>query len=97
MNVVCDFSVGFDNEIEDISLYSPLDSEKSLEKFLNRIIEEKKLRVGERCEGSIFVKDTERFDEIKIEYRWCSDVGEDWNDDVWNDKILILNRDDYDI
>jgi len=93
MNNIFDFSVGFDNEIEEIVPWTDDHDEDSGENFINRIVREKKLIVGERSSGSVSVDD--HF--IKVEYKWCSNVGEDWNDDTWNDEVLTLNREDYDI
>lgn len=94
MDIICDFSIGFDREIEDVSMYEPQSSE-GVERFLQKIMEDDKIVIGERCEGSIEVDMKKRI--IKIEYRWCSDVGEDWNDDVWNDESVKLSMDEYPI
>ena len=93
MNNIFDFSVGFDKEIEDIVPWTDDVDEQGGEEFINRIIRERKLIVGERSEGSVSVDDHL----IRVEYKWCSNVGEDWNDDSWNDEVLELNREVYDI
>ena len=95
---VSDFSVGFDNEVEDVSLYFPnQDTEKTYTDFLNTLISDKKMVVGERCQGSISIKGVSRFDVVRVEYRWCESLGEEEIDDIWNDEVLVLNRDQYDI
>jgi hypothetical protein len=95
---VSDFSVGFDNEVEDVSLYFPnQDTPKEFKDFLDILIHDKKIIVGERCEGSISIKEVTRFDQVCVEYRWCESLGENEWDDIWNDEVLMLNRDHYDI
>ena len=95
---VCDFSVGYDNEVEDVSLYFPnQDTVSEFTDLLNILISDKKMVVGERCEGSVSIKSVSRYDQLCVEYRWCENLGEEEIDDVWNDEVLMLNRDHYDI
>ena len=94
MNIVCDFSISFDNEVEDVNLYNDDFTEDQVTDFLNRIIDENKIPIGERCEGSISVDD----DFIEVESKFCSNVGEDWGDDDWSEFYLFkFNRESYDM
>jgi hypothetical protein len=79
-----DFSVGFDKKIEDISRYDENIPHEVYDEFLQKIIDKKKIIIGERSEGYIKVKN----DIVKIDYRWCSNIGEDWNSDVWKDEVV---------
>lgn len=87
-NLEFDFSVGFDGEIEYTSGFDSETGEGILEEItdviLQKVLDKNKLTIGERCEGTL----TSRNDIIRIECRWCSDVGEDWNDDVWEDDVV---------
>ena len=93
MDIVCDFSVGFDREIEDISMYGDdICTEEKITEFVERIVKEKKIRIGERCEGDISFDG----DKVIVEYKYCSEVGEDWDSDEWEeDQRLELNRVEY--
>lgn len=95
MNLICDFSVStIGNEIEDLNMYDDTNTytEDQMSGLIDRLVSEKKLKVGERCEGDISIGG----DNIVIEYRYCSEVGEDWGSDEWEeDQLLELNRVEY--
>jgi hypothetical protein len=96
MNTICDFSVGFDREIEEVSMYGDNFTEEQMERFLNKIIEQKKIVIGERCEGNIYLSDDNG--SIVVEYKYCLNVGEDWDSDEWiEDQELILSKVEYDL
>jgi hypothetical protein len=74
------FSVDLLGDIEDINVLSDnmkVDCKYTLIKILNG----KKLGLGERTEGMCEVEDGI----IKLDYRVCTNVGDDWNTDVWED------------
>lgn len=83
MDIVCDFSVsGLDNEVEDICMYDDeICTEKKMTEFVERIVKEKKIRIGERCEGDISFDG----DKVIVEYKYCSQVGDDWDTDEWEE------------
>jgi hypothetical protein len=88
MRKQCDFSIGFDNEIEEISMYPNNHlSKKMIENILNDCIDDNTLPVCERCEGSVHYET--KGDRIVIRSKSCVEVGEDWNKDKWskNDDI----------
>lgn len=93
MDLICDFSIGFDNDVEDVSFYNDDFTEEQITEFLEKIVRDKLITVGERCEGTISVS----HDTINIESRWCSDLGEDWHDDSWEDEEVNLPRNEYEI
>ena len=76
-----DFSVDFEGDIEEVTPYSN-ESEAECEELLNRIMKANKLVLGERTEGNCTVENGV----ITLDYRVCSDLGEDWDDDVWDDE-----------
>ncbi len=92
MEIISDFSIEYDNDV-DVSLYDNNFDEDDIKGFLEKVIYDKLITVGERCEGSISVD----HDTINIEYRWCSDLGENWNDDIWVDEEIHIPRKEYDI
>ena len=86
--IQCDFSIGFDNEIEDIDMYpSNHLSKRMIQNILNDCVSDKSLPVGERCTGSV------SFDMGKnigfITSKCCVEVGEDWNKDKWSKNKTI--------
>ena len=82
-----DFSVMFDGDIEDIVRWDDTDLPRELyEEVVEKLINTKRIIVGERTEGHIIIEN----DMVKIDYRWCSRVGEDWNNDVWEDENVLI-------
>ena len=80
-----DFSVDYSGEIEEVVPYSET-SEIDCETFLKRILVGKKLGLGERTEGNCSMVD----DVITLDYRVCTQVGEDWDSDVWSDEKVTF-------
>jgi len=80
----CDFSIGFDNEIEDIDIYIPNNhlSKRMIRNMLNDCVTDKSLSVCERCVGSVYYDSKNR--ESVIKSKCCVQVGEDWNTDKWS-------------
>jgi len=76
-----DFSIGFDREIEGISPYVGTLTECT--ELLQSLLNHDKIIIGEKSEGNVMVDDGL----IYLDYRWCSDVGEDWDSDIWNDEF----------
>ena len=82
MNEFCEFSIGFDSEIEDICMYDEdVYTEGQIEEFLNRLIDENKIVVGERCEGTLEY----HVDGIKVKTNTCMELGEDYDTDQWDE------------
>ena len=80
MNMEFDFSVDVDGEIEEVSSYTEVtdtDCEQVMEKILNK----KKLGLGERSEGNCIVVD----EIVKLDYKVCMELGDDYDTDVWDD------------
>lgn len=75
-----DFSVGFDEEIEYVSPYGD-ETEKECEEVLQKLLDEGEIQIGERTEGNISVENNV----MTLDYRVCTNLGEDWNDDNWED------------
>ena len=93
MELIGEFTINsIGDEIEDIVQYDEV-SEDVLRKFVQKLIDDDTIVIGEKTEGSIEMDDTN----IKLEYKWCSEVGEDWDSDVWEDEVLTLNRVDYEL
>ena len=53
------------------------------EEVITKLIEGHKLECGERTEGSITFDDGVTPIVYNLDYRFCVEVGEDWNDDEW--------------
>ena len=77
-----EFSVDNCGEIEEIELYSET-MEVDCRSVMNRILDGKKLGLGERSEGMCEVEN----DVVKLHYRVCTELGEDWDSDVWDENI----------
>lgn len=84
--LICDFSVnGLDNEIEDLTMYDDGNfTEERMTEVINGLIRDHKITVGERCEGTIEMESGVFY----VDYRYCSELGEDWDSDVWEDEMV---------
>ena len=88
-DMMFDFSVGFDEEIEYVSPYGD-ETETECEEFLQSLLDDGEIEIGERSEGNIKIENNV----VTLSYRVCTNVGEDWNDDNWEDveqKIHLPN------
>jgi len=89
MRVQCEFSIGFDNEIEDIDMYpSNHLSKRMIRNMLNDCVNDKSLPVCERCIGTVSYET--KTDRIVIKSKSCVEVGEDWNKDKWSKNETIV-------
>ena len=96
--LVCEFSVGYDKEVEYVSMDDEVNfTEERMTEFIEKMIREKQLKVGERCEGEIYSETRSEviggimrndIEVFIVEYRWCNNVGEDWKDDSWKDEQM---------
>lgn len=77
-NIEFDFSVDFQGQVEYIES-DDTDQFLEYELVLLFLIDKDLVPVNERTEGFLVVKDGI----ININYRTCSQVGEDWDDDLW--------------
>ena len=75
-----EFTVDNNGEIEDILIYSET-MEVDCRVLMNRVLKGKKLGLGEKSEGMCEVED----DVVKLHYRVCTELGEDWDSDKWDD------------
>lgn len=82
-----------DMKVEDSESYVDNITSEQIEEFINDHMDRTPLgkRVGERCEGNIYMNE----DSIKLESRSCVELGEDWDSDVWeeNDDIFVTRSD----
>jgi len=86
MNTFCEFSVGFDSEIEDLNMYDEdVYSEEQITEFVNRLISENKILVGERCEGTLEYE----VEGIRVKTNTCVDLGEDYDTDNWEEEEFV--------
>lgn len=80
-----EFSVDFMGDIEYVE---PQTNEN--EEVLKFLINKDYIPVNERTEGSVIIQ----MGIVYIKYRTCTQVGEDWNKDVWEENStenLVLN------
>jgi len=87
--LVCDFSVsGLDNEIEEIVMYDEeIVTEERMTEVINNMVKGKMIKVGERCEGTVEIE----LGVFYVEYKWCSEVGDDWDTDSWEEETFEVN------
>ena len=77
-NIEFDFSVDFQGQVEYIES-EDTDQFLEYELVLLFLIDKDLVPVNERTEGRVFVLNGI----VYIDFRTCSQVGEDWDDDIW--------------
>ena len=71
-------------EVEYIDVIDNI-TESESEDVLITLINNRKVRIGERTEGTISFDDSVQPIVYNLDYQYCSQVGMDWGDDVWED------------
>lgn len=80
-----EFSIDFSGDIEYVEPETKVN-----ENVLGYLVKNDYIPVNERTEGSVTIK----MGVVYIDYRTCTQVGEDWDTDVWEEKStenLVLN------
>lgn len=73
-------------EVEYIQSNENIGIEESTE-LVKKLIETGEIEIGERVEGSVTFDDEETT--YSVYYRYCNEVGEDWDEDDWSDDIEV--------
>jgi hypothetical protein len=79
-NVEFEFSLDFQGQVEYIES-EDTDQFLEYELVLLFLVEKGLVPINERTEGIITIKSGI----VEISYKTCTQVGEDWNDDVWDE------------
>lgn len=85
-NTFIEFSVDYTGELEDLEVYDNDHTEEQIQSLIDRAKEENLLNVGERATGTIEIQDGN----IVFNYQYCSELGEDYGDDVWEDDEFTI-------
>ena len=60
-------------------------TESEGEEVVTTLIENNKISIGERTRGTISFDDSVQPIVYNLDYEYCTEVGMDWGDDVWED------------
>ena len=71
-------------EVEEISNEENISIEES-EEIVKKLMKSDEIYVGERTEGSVEFDTDVTPIVYNVDYRYCTEVGEVWNDDVWEE------------
>jgi transcription initiation factor IIE alpha subunit len=85
-DMIKSFSFSLDSEfdVEEISNMENITYDES-NGIIFKLIEDHHINCGERTEGSVTFDDSVTPIIYNVDYRFCLEVGEDWNDDVWDE------------
>jgi hypothetical protein len=72
------------DEIEFIEDNVNITIEES-EEIVNKLMKSDEIYVGERTKGVVSFDDEVQPIIYNVDYEYCSEVGEDWGDDVWEE------------
>ena len=84
-----EFSLDFQGQVEYIESENT-DQFLEYELVLLFLVEKDLIPINERTEGIVTIK----MGIVYLDYKTCTQVGEDWNDDVWEEETsehLVLN------
>jgi hypothetical protein len=88
-NVEFEFSLDFQGQVEYIES-EDTDLFLELERVVLFLVEKDLIPINERTEGVVTIKDGV----VEIDYKTCSQLGEDWGDDVWDEHITKVSVQD---
>lgn len=77
------------NQIEEIE-HTQNSWDIDCEKLLKKLMKTNKINKGERCTGVVSYNSDKKDITYKVDYRYCKDLGEDWDSDVWIDKVVKI-------
>jgi len=60
-------------------------TESEGEEVVTTLIKNNKISIGERTRGTITFDDSVQPTVYDLDYEYCTEVGMDWGDDVWED------------
>jgi ABC-type molybdate transport system substrate-binding protein len=84
-----EFSLDFQGQVEYVESENT-DQFFIYESVLLFLVEKDLIPINERTEGIVTIK----MGIVYLDYKTCTQVGEDWNDDVWEEETsehLVLN------
>jgi hypothetical protein len=88
-NVEFEFSLDFQGQVEYIES-EDTDQFLELERVVLFLVEKDLIPINERTEGVVTIKDGV----VEIDYKTCTQLGEDWGDDVWDEHITKVSVQD---
>lgn len=71
-------------EVEYIDVIDNI-TENEGEEVVMTLIKNNKISIGERTRGTITFDDSVQPIVYNLDYEYCTEVGMDWGDDVWED------------
>ena len=77
------------NQIEEIE-HTQSSWEVDCESIVKKLMKTNKINKGERCTGVVSYNSDKKDITYKVDYRYCKDLGEDWDSDVWIDKVVKI-------
>ena len=72
------------DEVEFIENMENITEEEG-EEIVNKLMKSDEIYVGERTKGSVTFDDSIQPIVYDVDYEYCSEVGEDWGDDEWEE------------
>ncbi len=88
-NVEFEFSLDFQGQVEYIES-EDTDQFEELERVVLFLVEKDLIPINERTEGVITIENGV----VEIDYKTCTQLGEDWGDDVWDEHITKVSVQD---
>ena len=89
---VIDFSIDGFNEIEfcEVLESDGIVTTDECETFLKKLVDDEIVEVNERSKGQVIVVNKM----VYLDYETCTQVGDDWGDDEWEDRFKEVSLSD---
>lgn len=76
------------DEIEEI--FEDENTDDDCETILKKLMKTKQIAKGERCKGVVSWDESKSPIVYKVDYTYCSELGDDWDTDVWINDIVKI-------
>jgi len=83
-----EFSIDENEKIDYVFLYDRKNAKKDIEDFIQNLIDNSDLVIGDGCDGEIMIYEKN----IVIDYRWISSLGLDWLGRENKERLLFHNE-----
>jgi hypothetical protein len=87
-NFTVDFSVDNTGQIEFVNVLDGNINEEHSENLIKQLVQIGKIELGERSKGQMEMINSE----LVLDYEVCISLGEDWDDDIWEERFERFER-----
>lgn len=77
--------------LDEVEYTEPdLNTDDDCNTLLEKLMKTKQIKKGERCKGVVSWNENKKPIIYKVDYTYCSELGEDWDSDMWVDDVVKI-------